>query len=434
MAARAAYILRDNSSGAVTKAAPELYPHQWSWDAGFNAIGLASVDVVRATMELDSLFAAQWRNGMVPHIVFDATEAAYFPGPDWWQSAELSADAPRRPRTSGLCQPPVHAIATQRILAVGARRGGADAAHATAWITTMYPKLLAWHRFIARDRSDPDTGLVEIYHGWESGLDNSPRWDAAYAHVQVATDLPAYTRRDVTHVATAAERPTNEEYDRYLTLVEEAKKAHYDPARMRATSSFRVGDVLFTAIFAAASDVLADLAESIGATESGELRGHGERARSAVAAQIDQATGLAADVDLRRRQVVRTETIAGFAPLIAGAGPDQARHRLVELLLGPRWSGHPDLRWPLPPSTSPCSDAFRPRSYWRGPVWPVMNWLLVWALDGAGERSAAAQIRAASLDQLGEGSFAEYYEPFTGEPLGSHRQSWTAAVALDWLV
>ena len=26
-----------------------------------------------------------------------------------------------------------------------------------------------------------------------------------------------------------------------------------------------------------------------------------------------------------------------------------------------------------------------------------------------------------------DGSFAEYYEPFTGEPLGSMQQSWTAA-------
>ena len=29
--------------------------------------------------------------------------------------------------------------------------------------------------------------------------------------------------------------------------------------------------------------------------------------------------------------------------------------------------------------------------------------------------------------------FAEYFETFTGEPLGSEDQSWTAAAALDWL-
>jgi hypothetical protein len=42
-------------------------------------------------------------------------------------------------------------------------------------------------------------------------------------------------------------------------------------------------------------------------------------------------------------------------------------------------------------------------------------------------------LRQASLEQLADGRFGEYYEPFSGEPLGSDDQSWTAAVALDWL-
>jgi hypothetical protein len=42
-------------------------------------------------------------------------------------------------------------------------------------------------------------------------------------------------------------------------------------------------------------------------------------------------------------------------------------------------------------------------------------------------------LRDASLNQIATVGFAEYVEPFTGEPLGSLDQSWTAAVALDWL-
>jgi len=39
----------------------------------------------------------------------------------------------------------------------------------------------------------------------------------------------------------------------------------------------------------------------------------------------------------------------------------------------------------------------------------------------------------ASLGQIAAaGKFAEYFEPFTGKPLGSLHQSWTAAIALDW--
>ena len=126
LAARAAYILRDNSTGLITKAAPTLYPHQWSWDAAFNAIGLASVDLPRARLELDSLFAGQWRNGMVPHIVFDPAANGYWPGPGQWQSVRYSEEAPARPATSGICDPPVHAIAVDRILAAAASAGGRE--------------------------------------------------------------------------------------------------------------------------------------------------------------------------------------------------------------------------------------------------------------------------------------------------------------------
>jgi glycogen debranching enzyme len=88
----------------------------------------------------------------------------------------------------------------------------------------------------------------------------------------------------------------------------------------------------------------------------------------------------------------------------------------------------------LPPSTSPAEKRFHPRSYWRGPVWPVANWLFWWSLERAGESDRASKIRRASLDQIAEGGFAEYFEPFTGEPLGSPDQSWSAAVVLDWLL
>jgi hypothetical protein len=149
---------------------------------------------------------------------------------------------------------------------------------------------------------------------------------------------------------------------------------------------------------------------------------------------VDEESGLAADVDLRTGKWLRTETIAGFAPLIAGGMPLTLRHRLTDLLTGPRWAGHPSFKYALPPSTSPYSAAYNPACYWRGPVWPVFTWLLTWALSRSGDQQVAATLRTASLEQLGDETFAEYYHPETGAPLGSLRQSWTAAAALDWLL
>ena len=66
-------------------------------------------------------------------------------------------------------------------------------------------------------------------------------------------------------------------------------------------------------------------------------------------------------------------------------------------------------------------------------MWPVISWLLWRSLVRAGERDRAYDLRRVALQELSGGNFAEYYEPFTGEPLGSDDQSWTAAVTLDWL-
>jgi glucosylglycerate hydrolase len=58
---------------------------------------------------------------------------------------------------------------------------------------------------------------------------------------------------------------------------------------------------------------------------------------------------------------------------------------------------------------------------------------LWWSLEHSGEKKRAGRLRGHALGQLSDGCFGEYYEPFTGEALGSDNQSWTAAVSLDWL-
>lgn len=439
LAARATAVLRANDLGGWTKAAPRLYPHQWSWDSAFIAIGLAHLDPLRAVRELESLFAAQWRSGMVPHIVFnpDVAPGSYFPDAARWATAALSDAAPTTPATSGLCQPPVHAIALRRIWEVAERGDERTARDVQTAIRRLYPGLLAWHRYLSTARDPEGSGLVTILHPWESGTDNSPRWDTPMAAVTVG-DLPPYTRFDLQHVADPAQRPTNAEYDRYLWLVELLKAGGYDHAAICQAGSgypFRVKDVLFSAILVAANDALLDFAEFAEAPEAErrDIAAWATHGRRGLAERWDDTLGLCLDLDLIAGAPISVRTVAGFAPLIARGLEPERRAPLLTIFDSPAFVGHPDLRWPLPPSTSPEDPGFRSRSYWRGPTWPFMTWLLWWALHRDVEPERAAQLRAAALDQLTVIDFAEYVEPFTGEPLGSLDQSWTAAAALDWL-
>jgi glucosylglycerate hydrolase len=429
-------VLRRNSIKSWTKPAPALYPHQWSWDSAFIALGLAHVDNQRATSELETLFESQWATGKVPHIVFnpEAPPKSYFPDAERWSSSALSEDAPAGSHTSGLCQPPVHAIAVLRIWETSRGKDERHVSRARRFLEANYPRLFAWHRYLATARDPEGSGLVTIYHPWESGTDNSPRWDPALEAVEVG-DLPPYTRYDLQHVTDPSHRPTNEEYDRYLWLLEHLKRARYDETVIYDTHPFLVKDVLFSAILVAANEALLEIAEAVGAPseERALMEGWIERGRKGLERRWDQDLGLCVDYDLLAGAPLRVRTVAGFAPLIAGGLSRERLGSLLATLGSSAFAGREGLRWSLPPSTSPDEPGFHPRSYWRGPVWPVANWLLWWSLIRAGVPDPAARMRRETLGQLAEGGFAEYFEPFTGEPLGSAEQSWTAAVALDML-
>src|SRR5215216_2669471 len=429
-------VLRRNGLKSWTKPAPSLYPHQWSWDSAFIALGLAHVDNRRATDELETLFTGQWSTGKVPHIVFnpEAPPKSYFPDAERWNSSALSEDAPSGPLTSGLCQPPVHAIAVRRIWQTARGKDEERVDRARSFLRGNYRRLFAWHRYLATARDPEGSGLVTIYHPWESGTDNSPRWDVALDRISVG-EVPPYTRYDLKHVKDPSHRPTDSEYDRFLWLLELLKRARYEEAEIYESHPFLIKDVLFSAILVAANEALLKIAEVVGA-EQGErefVRSWIKRGREGLEKRWDEELKLCLDYDLRAEEPARVRTVAGFAPLIAGGLSPERLEDLLKTLDSPAFAGNPELRWSLPPSTSPEEPGFHPRSYWRGPVWPVANWLLWWSLLRAGEPERAERMRRETLDQLAEGGFAEYFEPFTGEALGSSDQSWTAAVALDFL-
>ena len=300
-------VLHGNDAGDWTRAAPVLYPHQWSWDSAFIAIGWAHVDAARAMTELEQLFTAQWATGMVPHVVFRAgPEHPYFPGPEWWDTS-VSPSAPAAPlQTTGICQPPVHALALQRIWQLTPPEQQPEI---RARVQALYPRMVSWHRYLATQRDPEASGLVTTFHPWE-GTDNSPRWDRALERITVAKPGP-YTRLDGNAVPDASQRPTNWDYDRFLWLVEQLRKYRYDDAQVYREYPFLIKDVFFSAVLVAANAALLDLADVAGA--SGE-------AREQLASWLDRGrAGLAGRFDAENRA------------LLGLRRPDRRRHQVADV-------------------------------------------------------------------------------------------------------
>ena len=410
-------VLVSNWRLCATVPAAGLYPHQWSWDSAFVAIGLRHLSPARAQRELESLFGAQWRDGRVPHIVFDphVPAEAYFPGPAFWRSASAPG-APSVP-TSGIVQPPAHALAAWATYladpALARRRG---------FLARIYPRLVAWHGYLLSRRDLGGTGLVAVVHPWESGMDNSPPWDAPLARVE-PVPTTEFTRHDLGH-APAAERPTDADYGRYVRLARDYRDASYvDSLQVHA---FAVEDPLCNALLAAGEHALASIASALGGDPAPHLAAARSLSGALVATLYDPAAGIFFPRDVHTGGLIRSWSVAGLMPLVVPDLPVAAE--LVKTALGDRFRLREACPLPSYDLTAPDHEAGR---YWRGPGWINTSWLFWQGLRLHGETELADDLRNRLLGRVRAAGFREYVDPLTGAGHGTDGFSWTAALALD---
>lgn len=405
-------ILRENDRGTYTVPTKGLYPFQWNWDSCLTALGQGHFDENRAWTEIETLFAHQWPCGMVPHIVFHQLDDGYFPGPQVWATG-------RPVPTSGITQPAVAGFALKRLF-----DRATDQTTAEARARALLPKVAAWHRWFHSTRDPAGEGLVAIIHPWEAGRDNSIDWDEPFERVPTEGIAP-YTRRDTQH-ANPAHRPTKEQYDRYLWLVEHFRALNWDTSKLHDASPFQVVDPGFNAILIRACSDLADLAETLG--ENGlaeENRAYANRGLAAMESLWSEAHGQYLCRDRTTDRLIESASVGGL--LAAFCAIPAARAAAIATAI----ENH-GTRYRVA-SHTPKDARFDAKRYWRGPVWLVVNYMIADGLARAGQEDAAARITASSLDLIRESGFAEYYDPITGEPLGGGRFTWTAAMVLEFL-
>ncbi|MFE0255191.1 hypothetical protein [Streptomyces sp. NPDC059010] len=425
---RAAGVLEANWTGASTVPSRSLYPHQWSWDSAFIAIGLRHVSPLRAQTELETLLDAQWGDGRIPHIVFNPSVPldAYFPSPDFWRSstAGQSAGAPRTVQTSGIVQPPVHALAAWLV-----HCADPGLSRARGFLARTYPRLAAWHRYLLHRRDLGGAGLASVVHPWEQGMDNSPCWDAPLSRV-TPTPARSFRRADLAHGA-PEDRPTDLDYGRYVRLATDYRDGGYADG----TGDFAVEDPAFNALLIASEHALARIAQELGATGTAR-HARAERLTAALIARMwDPAEGMFFCRDVRGDgpggELIPERSVSGLIPLLLPKLPRDIATTLVRTMSGPHFGLGGTTR--LVPSYDLLGEAFEPHRYWRGPAWFNTSWLLERGLRLHGERGRADALRRAILHTADASGFAEYVNPYTVEACGATNFGWTAALTLDLL-
>ncbi|WUB77487.1 trehalase family glycosidase [Streptomyces sp. NBC_00576] len=421
---RAAEVLEANWTGTSTVPSHGLYPHQWSWDSAFIAIGLRHLSPLRAQTELETLLSAQWGDGRIPHIVFNPSVPldAYFPSPDFWRSstAGRAAGAPRTVQTSGIVQPPVHALAVWLV-----HQADPGLSRSRGFLARAYPRLAAWHRYLLHRRDLGGGGLASVVHPWEQGMDNSPCWDAPLSRV---TPAPArsFRRADLDHGA-AEDRPTDLDYGRYVRLATDYRDGGYEDG----AGEFAVEDPSFNALLIASEHALARIARELGATGTAR-NARAERLTAALVERLwDPAEGMFFCRDVKDGSLVPERSVSGIVPLLLPTLPRDIAATLVRTARGPHFEVGGAAR--LVPSYDLLGEAFDPHRYWRGPAWFNTGWLVERGLRQHGERAHADALRTALLETADATDFAEYVDPYTGEACGALGFGWTAALTLDLL-
>ena len=239
------------------------------------------------------------------------------------------------------------------------------------------------------------------------------------------TAVAELTRPDLRH-ADASERPTSDEYGKYLYLAARYRDHRCDDAD--ADYPFLVEDPAFNALWVVSELALAEIAGELG--DSG--RRHHDRAAdlvSALEALWDPDRGLYVARDVRSGAHAPHTAVAGLIPLLIPGLPHAPE--LLSTLRGPRFAlGQVH----LVPSYDLTGSGFDPARYWRGPSWFNTAWLIVQALRAMSFDAEAQALATGACGLALVHQFPEYVNPLTGAPHGTRGFSWTAALTLDLTV
>lgn len=330
------------------------YRGVWNWDSAFHAIALSHWDPCFAREQFKILFDKQQSNGMLPDVI--------------WENGSMVID---------FSKPPVMAWA----VAVVEHRIPADSAN----LRKLYDKLIKMGEFWMNERGGRSDGLFFYgggHTGYESGWDNSIRWDGGY---QLSTsddkrlwaiDLNCYMVSHYRAMASLAGQ---------LELSEDRKQWLDDADALSCRINTRLWDE--------------------------QLQSYVDR---------DRHTGKTSPV----------LSPACFMPLFVHIAPRERAAAMAKL------AADPQKFYPGMPTAAYDTPGFDPKAMWRGPAWLNTSFFAFKGLKDYGYGELANVMRHNLLQWVTNetASIREYYNPVTGEGLAAVAFGWSAAFTISFIL
>lgn len=350
---------------------PATYPWQWLWDSCFHAVCWADLGDDRGLTELQTALSVQATDGFVPHMNYVCSPGA-------------AADLWGRDDASSITQPPMYGHAVAEL----ARRG-VDVDEETV------ARAENGLRFLLFERHRLPSGLVALCHPWESGADDSPRWDD---FCPGGFFLESWRTIKNQMVAPIERSPAG------------------SPV---SNPEFECASAGFNAL------VVFNAWELAAVTGHSEVTERADELAGCLAAQWDESRRTWADAGASERGSGRARTLDGLLPMLVAAEPDRVDAVAAELADPLAYGG-----WCGPAGVHRGEPGFDSRSYWRGPAWPQLSYLVWVGLRRHGRYVAAEGVASATVRGAMRSGFAEYWDPDDGTGGGATPQSWTALAAL----
>ncbi len=360
------------------------YANQYLWDSCFHAVIWRWIDPRKAQGELLSLVSRQVEQdldaGMIPHCNY------WRNGGGWLWS---------QPERSSLTHPPLIAVAAHLVF---------EHSHDREFLAAIYSKVEKYHDWFDRRRDPDQDGLICIIHPWEAGGDAPPRWDTFLGLDKYIPEAGRASR---------------------IKMVEELIRYDYDPISLAEHGWFHVESLEINAIRAADMEAMAKIAQVLGKpVESAKWLSRAEAVREGFRSKMI-VDGLPYDLEGLDEKPILQANAGQFVTLFGGLPTQDQAERLVhQLQEASFWTSFPITNTPTD------SPEFSPADYWRGNVWPCLNWLIYQGLRRYSYDDLADQLASRSFALLEQSGFWEYYHPETGQGLGGQEFSW-AAVILD---